>query len=668
MYDILAKFDSIKDDSTNLNEGRSTGDAMLDRDLAARDRKMSRERNARDVMRPETPAADRSKIPAALRKARGDAPLSKDELKEGSMKRWLEDLATSFSKAEFVADAAEYGMSPEEAAEFWINVNGGDEELDEAWPGTPEYELKFGKPEASSAFDKKKISTGTVYSRKHQEEPEAADDDEPKKKGRPAGSKRSLGAKLPSGKQSKLHKQGAIKEEDDDAPVDYITEKDWEKIVRLKNKLMSANDMEPEDAEQEAAERLGYDYEDVLDYINNLEENTGDYSAKKARAGKDIGKPGKNFAKIARGAAERYGSKERGERVAGAVLNKLRHPKESVEESDMEEGFRQGMLGEPPLVKMRSKNGAASQMQAWNDLIELIGGIKAQNLIDPYLLKHLQKLAQQLKPAEGVEEVAPPGAKAERMVKHIKKSLSKDGHLSDKDKAIAYATTWKAHNKGKVEEEGKPDFLDLDKDGDKKEPMKKAAKEKSTEKKEVEETTVAGSVATAPAEAPKKGKGGVQYGKGVYESQIAESFEARLNSILNEGMTMNINVDQEGHKNVTVSATDDDADALSDMLKMAGMFSSGGYKNVCPECGESECGCDHIEEADLANSPNEEYADTETMTQTLSGGLNGPKTTGQTTIPVLNKDSARQGVAAKVEEAKQQAESRLWNLYKKYDK
>ena len=51
-----------------------------------------------------------------------------------------------------------------------------------------------------------------------------------------------------------------------------------------------------------------------------------------------------------------------------------------------------------------------------------------------------------------VAEVAPPGAKAERMVKHIKKSLSKDGKLSDKDKAIAYATTWKAHNAGKVEE------------------------------------------------------------------------------------------------------------------------------------------------------------------------------------------------------------------------
>ncbi len=51
-----------------------------------------------------------------------------------------------------------------------------------------------------------------------------------------------------------------------------------------------------------------------------------------------------------------------------------------------------------------------------------------------------------------MDEVAPPGAKAERMVKGIKKSLSKDGHLSGKDKAIAYATTWKAHKAGTVEE------------------------------------------------------------------------------------------------------------------------------------------------------------------------------------------------------------------------
>lgn len=64
------------------------------------------------------------------------------------------------------------------------------------------------------------------------------------------------------------------------------------------------------------------------------EGSTGDYSAKKARAGKDIGKPGKQFAAIAKSAGERYGSKERGEKVAGAVLAKLRGKNESVEEGN----------------------------------------------------------------------------------------------------------------------------------------------------------------------------------------------------------------------------------------------------------------------------------------------------------------------------------------------
>jgi hypothetical protein len=46
-----------------------------------------------------------------------------------------------------------------------------------------------------------------------------------------------------------------------------------------------------------------------------------------------------------------------------------------------------------------------------------------------------------------VSEKAPPGEKAERMVKHIKKGYAKDGGLSDKERSIAYATAWKHHNK-----------------------------------------------------------------------------------------------------------------------------------------------------------------------------------------------------------------------------
>lgn len=51
------------------------------------------------------------------------------------------------------------------------------------------------------------------------------------------------------------------------------------------------------------------------------------YSAKKAAAGKDIGKKGKNFSKIAKSAAKEYGSAKTGKKVAGAILAKLRKGK-----------------------------------------------------------------------------------------------------------------------------------------------------------------------------------------------------------------------------------------------------------------------------------------------------------------------------------------------------
>ena len=76
------------------------------------------------------------------------------------------------------------------------------------------------------------------------------------------------------------------------------------------------------------------------------------YSAKAARAGKDIGKPGKAFAKIAKEAGKRYGSKERGEKVAGAVLAKLRKQHEEVE-------IDEALTGERYKKVMNKPNGTA---------------------------------------------------------------------------------------------------------------------------------------------------------------------------------------------------------------------------------------------------------------------------------------------------------------------
>jgi len=241
-----------------------------------------------------------------------------------------------------------------------------------------------------------------------------------------------------------------------------------------------------------------------------------------------------------------------------------------------------------------------------------------------YLLQISKTLHKALQPASEVDEVAPPGARAERMVKGIKKSLSKDGHLSDKDKAIAYATTWKAHKAGKVEEEGaKPDFLDLDGDNNTKEPMKKAAKEKA--EKKVDETTTSGSVATATASG-KSSKGGMQFGKGVYEG-----FNASVEQMITESITVQENVEEcgmeGGQPSITITADGEEAAKLMMLLKLAGL--------------------DAPQQAELdENKPDwptdEQTLDTEPNLRTYSGGLNGPKSSGQTTIPVINRDPRRQ--------------------------
>ena len=188
----------------------------------------------------------------------------------------------------------------------------------------------------------------------------------------------------------------------------------------------------------------------------------------------------------------------------------------------------------------------------------------------------------------------------------------------------------------------KPDFLDIDGDGDKKETFKKAVADKK--EKKVAETTTSGSVATAPE--TKKSSGSMQFGKGVYEGAIAESYQKKLNTVLAEAMnvtvTMNNQDDGNPTKTINVSADGEDAEKLAEILKLAGL---GNQSGGCSSCGQSPCGCQTMDEAygdttATMNSP--DYpTDTETIDsddpylRRFSGGLNGAKSTGQTTIPVI---------------------------------
>jgi hypothetical protein len=58
-------------------------------------------------------------------------------------------------------------------------------------------------------------------------------------------------------------------------------------------------------------------------HITTLIEEYNSTLAKEAHEGKDIGKKGKNFNKIADEAAKKYGSKEVGERVAASIMWKM---------------------------------------------------------------------------------------------------------------------------------------------------------------------------------------------------------------------------------------------------------------------------------------------------------------------------------------------------------
>jgi hypothetical protein len=214
--------------------------------------------------------------------------------------------------------------------------------------------------------------------------------------------------------------------------------------------------------------------------------------------------------------------------------------------------------------------------------------------------------------------------------------------------------------------------LDIDKDGDKKEPMKKAVADKK--EKKVAETTTSGSVATAPE--AKKSSGSMQFGKGVYEGAIAESYQKKLNTVLAEAMnvtvTMNNQTDGGPNKTINVSADGEDAEKLAEILKLAGLGGLGGQSGGCSSCGQAPCGCQTMDEAygdaTATNNSPDWPTDTETIDgddpylRRFSGGLNGAKSTGQTTIPVLASQVKRQDSM----EENVELERSLFNTWKNY--
>jgi hypothetical protein len=166
---------------------------------------------------------------------------------------------------------------------------------------------------------------------------------------------------------------------------------------------------------------------------------------------------------------------------------------------------------------------------------------------------------------------------------------------------------------------------------------------KKTKEKDVEESTTSGSVATSTA-APKasKGSGGFTFGKGIYDSMNRE-----LEGMIAESMSMNMSMNNDEHggpsRSLTITATDDDATKLAQLLKSAGLGDSDhGYNTM-----EESYGDDEVSQNTPDYPTNTEQAEDNFE---YSGGLNKPKSTGQTTVPVIASQGDRQESYAESEQ------------------
>ena len=169
-------------------------------------------------------------------------------------------------------------------------------------------------------------------------------------------------------------------------------------------------------------------------------------------------------------------------------------------------------------------------------------------------------------------------------------------------------------------------------------------KEKGLPKKKeesVEETTVAGSVAPSAAAPKSKGKGGMTFGKGIYDSMNRE-----VESMISESMNVSVNMSMDDtgtpRKNITVSAEGDAAEQLAQLLNLAGMASQAPEHSGCG-CDTDPCSCEEMVDENAPDWPTntEVTGDDDPQMTRWAGGLNKPKETGQTTAPVVNRDPAR---------------------------
>jgi len=131
-------------------------------------------------------------------------------------------------------------------------------------------------------------------------------------------------------------------------------------------------------------------------------------------------------------------------------LSKVQSEVESLHSYIEGEKRRTGMVKEE-----EEQIDEVKAVKAYDKEGKLVGRYRSMDHAKQMKPGHTYKVEEEV---EQVDEKAPPGAKYERMVKHIKKGYAKGG-LTPQEKSIAYATAWKAYGK-KEEVETNEETLD----------------------------------------------------------------------------------------------------------------------------------------------------------------------------------------------------------------
>ena len=292
--------------------------------------------------------------------------------------------------------------------------------------------------------------------------------------------------------------------------------------------------------------------------------------------------------------------------VDGKRVKKVKENEEYDDEGSMAKGDMHTVIRHATELEKHLRD--QENLPTW--VIEKIGQIKGMmTSVSDYILSQHERGAEQATGQEGIRiaERSKSQAQARMMAgsAHDPKFAKKVGVKQSVAKEFNKADTGK-----------KMSSL----------PKKVKAKE------EVDETTTSGSVATVGNSAPKASKGGMSFGKGVYES-----FNNSLEKMISESIdvTETVNEHEQEGKTITVTASGPEADMLMQLLKAAGL--SGQGQNQGCGCGTTPCSCETVDEAygdtdETLNNP-DWPTDTEKSDNAFqySGGLNGPKSTGQTT-------------------------------------